>query len=337
MKHAKTLFILKKNETYGFHHYCRRSSGLWNSINFIVKDLKERGVHCHIEEVQDNNCIDRVVSQFKPDIVVIEALWVVPEKFDVLKKLHPKVRWFVRLHSHMPFLALEGIAMEWIEGYFKRGLGVIANSEPMFDALYPISPKGKLLYLPNVYRAEKKQYGQRKHFGSQLNIGCFGAVRPLKNQLIQALAAIQFAKELNAPLCFFINGSRVETGGDPVLKNIKALFAGRENSHLILCDWAEHEDFIDLIRDMDISMQVSLTETFSIVSADSVTAGVPLVTSKEVEWASPSCKARDNDINDIVKKMKKVYKNNRLVCKNKMLLDKASDRASQLWFKFIRS
>lgn len=131
-------FILKMNETYSFTHYCRRSSGLWNSVSFLTASLRRLGIHVEQVEVKDNNDIDREVTRFKPNIVIIEALWVVPEKFDVLKKLHPKVKWLIHMHSGLPFLALEGIAMQWLREYKKRGIGVIANSHDSYDGFRAI-------------------------------------------------------------------------------------------------------------------------------------------------------------------------------------------------------
>ena len=83
-------FICKKNECYGFETYTRRSSGLYNSTSFIVRGLKARGIDAEIIEVIDNNCIDKEVTRYKPDVVVIEALWVVPEKFDILRNYTQK-------------------------------------------------------------------------------------------------------------------------------------------------------------------------------------------------------------------------------------------------------
>ena len=37
------------------------------------------------EVVVDNNGIDKEITEYKPTHVFIEGLWVVPEKFDVLK------------------------------------------------------------------------------------------------------------------------------------------------------------------------------------------------------------------------------------------------------------
>lgn len=149
---SKILFILKRNEIYGSSLiYTKRSAGLYNSTRFIVETMRERGIDAHIVEVNDNNEIDREVTKHHPDVVVIEALWVVPEKFPVLMSLHPGVEWFIHLHSDMPFLAVEGIAMDWIIRSANLGVGIIANSRESFDALSPIVLDGMLFYLPNVY------------------------------------------------------------------------------------------------------------------------------------------------------------------------------------------
>lgn len=211
-KLRRVLFICKHNECYGFTTYTRRSAGLFNSTRFIVEALVAKGLETRIVEVADNNAIDREVALFKPDYVVIEALWVVPEKFDILKRLHPRVRWFCHLHSNIPFLALEGIAIEWIFKYARKEIGLIANSEESFDALSTILREHELRFLPNVYMTIPRTavLDRSKEF---VDVGCFGAVRPLKNHLIQAMAAIQFARDVRKSLRFHINATRLEMGG----------------------------------------------------------------------------------------------------------------------------
>src|SRR5712671_1819959 len=117
----KVLFVCKKNEGSGGYSVMGKRSGLFNSTRFVAEALVEHGVDAKVVEVVDNNCIDREAFAFKPDIVIIEALWVVPSKFAVLRRLHPGVKWFVHLHSNAPFLALEGVAIEWITEYSRLG------------------------------------------------------------------------------------------------------------------------------------------------------------------------------------------------------------------------
>lgn len=324
--------------TYGFTTLHRRSSGLFNSTRFIVEGLAARGVHAHIVEVTDNNDIDREVSLFHPDLVVIEALWVVPSKFHVLKRIHPRVKWFIHLHSHMPFLALEGIAMNWIQDYARDGIGLITNSVESYDALRAILSSKELIYLPNVYLSQPRcPKWYRDH---AINIGCFGAVRPLKNHLLQALSALQFAKEKHKRLRFHINGSRVETGGAPVLKNLEQLFEDQKKMHgheLVKHDWHEPEDFLTLLAGIDIGMQVSLTETFNVVTADYVTAGIPIVVSKEVKWASRWNQAQDDSLPEIVSRMHRVWRNKPLVYWNQRLLLHHSKKSQSAWYHFVHS
>lgn len=334
----KVLFILKKNETYGFQTYTRRSSGLWNSTEFIVRALQARHIDARVCEVLDNDFIDRQVTEMRPDIVVIEALWVVPEKFDILKKLHPRVKWFVHLHSHMPFIATEGIAMGWIHGYLKRGVDMIANSRESYEALQAIVQREHLSYLPNVYIREQHSVKRNLVKDGEINVACFGAVRPLKNQLLQALAAIQFAKERGLFLRFHINGTRTETGGEPVLKSIRQLFEGLAPDVGLLEEhhWMEPDHFLhELRKKIDIGLQVSLTETFNIVGADYVSAGLPTVFSKEVAWAGRFSKAIDNSVPDIVSKMHRAMSTRCLVGWNQRFLLNFSAQAQDMWFEFV--
>lgn len=331
----RVLFILKKNETYGFTTYTRRSSGLFNSTSFIVQGLRAREIEANIIEVLDNNDIDREVKAYKPDHVVIEALWVVPEKFEILALLHPTVEWHIHLHSHMPFLALEGIAMNWILRYAEMGINLIANSVESYRALRCILHRDEIVYLPNVYipRFHKRQKPHQKEW---LDVGCFGAIRPLKNQLLQALASIQFARDRGQLLRFHINASRTETGGDPVLKNLVQLFEQQDEAELVQHPWHEPEDFLHYLNEnIDVGLQVSLTETFNVVCADYVTAGVPTVASKEVTWLSRFSKACDNSVSDIMAKMDRALHCPSLVTWNQFLLKRHSLDAQERWATFF--
>jgi hypothetical protein len=54
-----------------------------------------------------------------------------------------------------------------------------------------------------------------------LDVACFGAIRPLKNQLMQGVSAIRCAESIHKTLRFHINASRAEQKGDNVLKNLR--------------------------------------------------------------------------------------------------------------------
>ena len=169
-----------------------------------------------------------------------------------------------------------------------------------------------------------------------IKIASFGAIRPLKNQLIQAIAAIEFANQENLKLEFHINGTRIENNGDPVLKNIRSLFKNSEHE-LIEHLWMEHDKFIELLQSMDISMQVSFSETYNIVTADAVNSKIPVVVSPEIKWVFDLFKTSPVDSKMIVRKLQYAYYTKDLGFEwlNKALLWFNSFKAETVWVDYF--
>jgi hypothetical protein len=138
-------------------------------------------------------------------------------------------------------------------------------------------------YLPNIYPLDPSQYHYRVTDSAHVDVGCFGALRILKNQLEQAIAAMIFSDNIKKKLRFHINLGETEDANSSIYKNLEALFAGTRNS-LVTHKWVPHDQFLDTVRQMDLGMQVSFSESFNIVVADFVFCGVPIVVSREVDW-----------------------------------------------------
>jgi hypothetical protein len=320
---ARILFILKRRSCYeqynnGLPYGCYAddfSSGLLNSVRFLVDMLTDAGIECKMVQVVDNNSIDREVTLYKPTHAIIEALWVVPEKFDVLQRLHPRVEWIVRLHSEIPFLANEGIAMDWITRYASyENVTVAANSVIAVRDLSRVlaaadRPGDGVLYLPNYYPyAEVSRLAVKKpRTPGEIAVGCFGAIRPMKNNLIQAIAAIEYAEANGLELRFHVNAGRSEQGGDNNLRNLRALFHATHHT-LIEHPWMDHTSFLDLVKQMELSMCVSFSESFCIVAADSIALGVPTIMSPEIEWASRFAMAHPTSTGCIVAAINRMLK-----------------------------
>lgn len=289
MRH-RLLFICRHRHHYWGHHGSL-SSGLLNSCAFVVDMLNGLGIEAKLVEVVDNNGIDREVHLYRPSHVIVEALWVVPEKFAILRRLHPLVRWAVRLHSKAPFLAGEGIAIDWIIDYLRRGIEVQCNNLSAMHEIRAVARSAgvsehHVTFLPNYYPmpgADSAVLVPRLP-DNWINIGCFGAIRPLKNHLTQAVAAVAFGDEAQRPIRFHINAQRVEGNAEPILRNLRSLFQNSPRHRLIEHPWMAHDAFLEVMRGMDLAMQVSLSETFNIVAADAVKCAVPVVASREVDW-----------------------------------------------------
>ena len=349
---SNVLFILKRREDYNgvVHSHVGLSTGLYNSASFVNQMLANSNIESNLEVAIDNNCIDRLVTKHRPTHCIIEALWVVPQKFTVLSKLHPNVTWIIRLHSEMPFMAGEGNAMDWLGDYSQFKNIVIACNAPRMlreTRLYlqhlnqwdTKTTEAKVIYLPNYYPQEykTKKFDRNKDW---VDVGCFGAVRPLKNHLLQAFGAIEFAEQIGKQLKFHINAGRIEMQGGPALNNLKGLFQ-QIHSHgheLINHQWTPREEFLELCATMDIGMQVSFSETFNIVGADLISQGVPLVgTAGEIPWAVTKFCADPTNSADICDKLTSAYRWPWLNVKsNQWSLSSYTNKTQSIWAKYFK-
>lgn len=290
------------------------SSGLLNSVLFIVDMLRASGVNAEMVQVDDGNGIDREIAQRGPNVVILESLWVEPAKVRELARLHQGVRFLVRTHSEIPFMANEGIASLWLHDYLATPHCSIAANTKRGRAAIAIMARGwfphwdeatlahRLLTLPNYYPLPNALPNIPSPFGV-LNVGCFGAIRPLKNQFSQAVAAIDAARLLRKRLRFHVNAHRIEFKGDNIAKNLINLFAKTPNAELVAHDWLPRPAFLDLVRHMDVGMQVSFSETFNIVAADFVTENVPIVASDEIDWLPECHRVEPTDITGMAQKL----------------------------------
>jgi hypothetical protein len=162
----------------------------------------------------------------------------------------------------------------------------------------------------------------------------------MKNHLMQAMAAIQFANKMGKQLRFHINVGRVEGRGEPVMRNLMALFEQLSHTghQLITHEWTPRDEFLKLCGTMDIGMQVSLSETFNIVGADLISQGVPVVGSTEIPWAVKMFAADPTSSADIAHKLLLTYE---LPLVNTWLhqrkLAKYCRHSQKQWAKYFRT
>jgi glycosyltransferase involved in cell wall biosynthesis len=342
-KKPRVLFVLRKRDTsWGQPYaYSYNSSGLLNSATFIKDMLIEAGFEAKLVEVGDGNGIDREVFQYNPDVVILEAIWCPPSKLRELVKLnhHKHRKWIVRNHSELPFLSMEGIALQWVLEYatisnvFVSCNSPTANAE--FDEIVKIrtGERKNVLLLPNYYPTKDSQVKKFKE-RDVVDVGCFGAIRPLKNILQQAVAAIFFANDLKKKLRFHINATRLEGHAEPILKSIRALFTDTPNCELIEEPWMNHDEFLKLCHTMDMGLQVSYSETFNIVAADLITQGIPVICSDEIPWLLKINYADPNSAIDIAECMISTY--GRRVHEELQSLANYSEDSKHLWVEELK-
>jgi hypothetical protein len=241
------------------------------------------------------------------------------------------------------------MAMDWIGDYsgFKNVVLAINAPRMLEDIKIYLQHRNswteeetneRIIYLPNYYPQEYKSKILNKD-KSTINISCFGAVRPLKNHLLQAIAAIGFADEIGKKLRFHRNAGRIEMQGGPVIKNLKSLFQQihGKGHELINHLWRPREEFLELCQEMDLGLQCNLSETFNIVGADLISQGIPLIgNADEIPWAVPEFSADPNDSRNIIKKLHLSYEHPSLnVQTHQYSLTHYTTNTAKIWTKYF--
>lgn len=291
---CNVLLLEKINHRFKRMTKTKQSSGLSICIDHISKSVN--GIQrAEIDNIEN---ILSAIQKWKPKKIVLEGIWVSRQFIEKIKHYYSNIDIFVHVHSNVPFLVCESTAIQNFMMYQSLGVGIIFNSSNAYEAFICLE---KSIYLPNIYVLT--EYESKKEPNEFIDVGCFGSVRLLKNQIIQALASANLARRLGKKLRFHMNLGRGEGKNDDIISTLKGVFTLHSDAELISVPWLEHKDFIQYCRGLDIGLQVSLSETFNIVSADYVSAGIPIVVSQDVCWADQSSIASTSSPKDIENKM----------------------------------
>ena len=121
------------------------------------------------------------------------------------------------------------------------------------------------------------------------------------------------------------------------MRNIRELFKNSEN-RLIEHPWYKHREFLETISKMDIGMQVSFSESFNIVTADFVNAGVPIVVSDDIEWMPWILKTSPTSHQKMTRKLRiaRMFPREIRFFQN-LALDNYNQKARRSWLGFLNS
>ena len=335
----KVLFILKER------HYsqAKTSYGLINSASLVADYLSKHGYECEVVSVIDANFIDKEIHLFKPDMVIIEALWVPTYKLEELIsiKRNKNIKWVVRVHSDIGFLSAETQGIRFLNEYadlHKKNLIIAANSEKFVEVISRTLGH-KFYYLPNLVALLRHHHDHNDILEEHdhINIGCFGAMRLLKNQCFQALCSIEAANYLGKKLYFHITPN-LGIENDPVLANLIEIFKNSIHD-LVIHDWLPNDEFQHLVRRMDIGIQLSFTESFNIVSADFINNNRLVAVSDAIDWLPAIVRASTTDYDDAIRKIIYAYRhrNSEIIKeKEKDSLNKYNEDSKKHWADFLQ-
>jgi hypothetical protein len=334
----RVLFVLKEKQ----YSMSLVSYGLMNSAIPVAEHLHSGGCHTKIVQVIDANAIDHEVFLFKPDVVVIEAVWVEAEKLHELMDIrrYHHIQWVVRVHSNIGFLASEPHSIKVLRDYIalnNRKLVLSFNNRDFRDSISDAWDYN-FTYLPNIVKILDPDSGdtEEKH---HIHIGCFGALRLIKNQCFQALCAMQAANKLDKKLYFHVTPHFWgDSTCDPILEALRCLFQDSKHE-LHVHNWMPLHGFLSLVRQMDLGLQLSYTESFNIITADFVNCNKLVIVSDAIDWMPPSLRVSTTDFQEVTDKIVHVYKNrNNNITKGlqRRHLREYNDGAKKAWDVFFR-
>lgn len=304
---SSTIFIVPSNVSYSDHEV---PTGLLNSCLFTAAELIAAGRQAEVQVSSDPTQLGQLTdSRFTH--VFVEGLWVSPADLAQLRAARPAQQWVVRIHSEIPFLATEGQALSWLASYLTDGVTVACNSARAHEQLKFLAralgvDQSQVIYLPNCYPQNLQPIPDLDtSTNTVLNVGCFGALRPMKNHLQQVFVAQKFADYLGLPLRFHTNAQAGVASA--VAQNVHDTVVALGATH-VEHPWEDRSDFLVSLSECDLLLQVSMSETFNYVAADATYVGKPLLVSSEVGWSYPLY-GDPNDVDDCVNKLKILWAN----------------------------
>jgi hypothetical protein len=317
--------------------------GLGVSALNTSKSLKAAGITTDVWAILNCQTIaDKIkTSPIRPTHVIISAPWLPTLDLQNLVFSHSDIQFVVVCHSNVGFLQADPQAITNFRQDLDLEQGALnftaaGNSNRLCDWVNA-SYGRPCTYLPNLYfMGDQKLTYRRPWSGGPLRIGSFGAIRPLKNNLSAAAAALSIANDFNVPVYFYLNVSRVE-GTSTVIRSIESMLKGAPNITLVKEDWHHWPTFRQLIRSMQILIQPSYTESFNMVTADGAAECVPSVVSDAIEWAPDYWKAEVDDVLSITRIAEQLLHNMHSGVEGFQALQAYNSKGLVAWKKFINS
>jgi glycosyltransferase involved in cell wall biosynthesis len=308
-----------------------------------AKVLQENGIDTVVFPVRDNIDVVNDINKYNQEHdvklthVVIAAPWLSVFDLRAILTAYPDIQFCIESHSNVGFLQADPGAVELLREYLKlmnefSNLQVAGNS-PFFVEWLELAYGQEVVLLPNLYPLER--HNKRPAWdGDPLKIGAFGAVRPEKNFMTAAAAAVVIQKELNVPVEFHMS-----TGGEGdqgrVAPAIKQMTDGIEGFTLVRHDWELWDKFIKRVSNMDLLIQVSYTESFNMVTADGISVGVPSVVSPAIYWAPENWKVNPDSAVAVAHLGEEILLSEKLKNEGFHSLKRHNELGLKNWFRFL--
>jgi glycosyltransferase involved in cell wall biosynthesis len=294
-----------------------KSFASWTGISHIglnvvaitnARYLSHNGISTVVFPVRHNIDLVEYIDEYNRERphplthVVINAPWLNSFEMRELITHYPDIQFIIQCHSNVGFLQAD----PWGTQAFRAAIALskefknihVAGNDERFVDWAIAAYKHEVLLLPNLYTLYPLSRKATYHGVGVIKVGSFGAIRPQKNFMTAAGAAIVIHNVLKAPLEFHISAGGEGDGG-VVTMSIEHMLSEVPGIKLVKHGWLEWEHFVELVGEMDLLIQPSYTESFCMVTADGILVGVPSVVSSAITWAPDSWKADSDNALDV--------------------------------------
>jgi hypothetical protein len=302
--------------------------------------LRRRGYDVVVIPAKHNIDVVDAIRKYELTHVVISAPWLMPFDVDTMVRHFRNIKFGIVAHSNIGFLQADPGALSLLRKYALIAEEVdnltVGGNCSIFANWFSEVYGGDKLLLPNLYEIEHFKHSKGRGDGV-IRIGTFGAIRPQKNVMTSAAAAMLVSRMTKTPVEFHVSTGREDGGGSTILSAIRQMMISVPNAELVERHWSDWKEFKRIIHEMDILFQMSYTESFNMVTADGIAEGVTSVTSDAIAWVPKSWQAKSDNVFDVASTALRQLANRKSeLHRGQEALEHHNQHASLNWFEFLR-
>ena len=302
--------------------------------------LNARGYDATVVAAKHNIDVVEAIREHGFTHVIISAPWLSSLDVDSMVRHFKDVKFGIIAHSNIGFLQADPGALLLLRKYALISKEVpnlfIGGNSFIFANWFSEVYGTERLVLPNLYEVEEREIFHNQ-CDEVIRIGSFGAIRPQKNVMTAAAAAMLLAEQTGRPVEFNVSTGREDGGGGVILNAIRQMMTQIPGIELVERHWSNWMEFKRTIRHMDILFQMSYTESFNMVTADGVSEGVPSVTSDAIVWVPDNWKAQADNVYSVVEIAKHMLRHREHeVHEGREALRKHNHHGFQFWKAFLQ-
>ena len=284
-----------------------RHSGLGITASNIAEVLSDNHLPCIALPVANGEALWAAIRG-RNDIthVAICAPFFDTEFLERMVRAFPYIKFTCTYHSNYGFLQVDYWAVKCLVKQLAlqnkvRNFRISGNCLE-FVTSTELAKATPIVYLPNLYYLRGQVKRARGTWSNgDLHLGIFGATRVLKNVLTGVAAGFIVGRSVASQHTFIHTSSGRVEHGDGVMETVRKYFEGERHFELVEEPWSPWPDFQIRVRQMDLLLQPSYSESFNNVTADGVCEGVPSVVGFPISWVPDDWRACPDNAGELAK------------------------------------